>query len=137
MRKPVKIHGITSLSSLSSPFLKLHLTNPSWDVLDPQNAANGLGVTHTAEAISIWGTSSAPDSANIPYIQGYWTSFIRYHDPNPGRYNGAIEWTNWDNVQQLQIKFENDPRNNTMVTVDEGQKTRCAAVSTIGHSILQ
>jgi hypothetical protein len=109
----------------------------SWDVLPPANAANGLGVTHTAEAASIWGTSDSPDSANIPYIQGYWTSFIRKHDPNALKYKDAVEWDQWDNTNQKKIKFVNDPTKNEVVSVDQTQRDRCAAISAIGKAVSQ
>lgn len=108
-----------------------------WDVLSDENSKNGLGVTHTAEAASIWGTSKAPDDANIPYIQGYWTSFIRTHDPNKLKYKDAGTWEQWDNTNQKRIRFVNDPTKNVMESVDQVQRDRCAAISTIGKAVSQ
>jgi carboxylesterase type B len=72
--------------------------NYRWDVLRPENAASGLGVTHVAEGGAIWGTTKEGDveHALSPIIQSYWTSFIRSHDPNTFRAKSAPEWIGYN-----------------------------------------
>jgi len=60
-----------------------------WNVSDPDQIAQGLGVPHTTEVNAIWGPESVngnaaasynPGGINggiVPVVQGYWTSFIR------------------------------------------------------------
>jgi carboxylesterase type B len=109
----------------------------SWDVLSPNNAANGLGVTHTAEFQSIWGTSNAPDNALIPIIQAYWTSFIRTKDPNTYKLKSAPEWTTFNSTGMGRLHFPNDPTSITMESVPADQRARCAFLQSIGPSIQQ
>jgi len=64
--------------------------NYLWNVTDPTQAAQGLGVPHTVEVNAIFGCASVnggcpasyvPGGSNagiVPVVQGYWTSFIRY-----------------------------------------------------------
>jgi len=64
--------------------------NYLWNVTEPIQAAQGLGVPHTVEVNAIFGcanvnggcpASYVPGGSNaaiVPVVQGYWTSFIRY-----------------------------------------------------------
>lgn len=106
-------------------------------MLSTNNAANGLGVTHTAEVQSIWGTSDAPDNALIPTIQAYWTSFIRTKNPNTYKLKSASEWTTFNATGMGRIHFPNDPLNVTMETVPTDQRARCAFFNSIGPSLKQ
>lgn len=79
-----------------------------WNVEDPTQIADGLGVPHTVELNAIFGpdntNGNSPESyypgqenANaVTVAQGYWTSFIRSFDPNTYRVNGSAEWVPWD-----------------------------------------
>lgn len=109
----------------------------SWDVVSEANAKNGLGVTHVADGASLFGTSAEPDKANIPYIQGYWQSFIRTHDPNKLKHEGAVDWSKWDNKDQKRLHFVNDPTKNSMESVGQTQRDRCAAIKKIGQAVDQ
>lgn len=96
---------------ISQKYVQLGLAsiwNYHWNVQDPPDVEEGYGVTHTSEVNAIFGPDNvnggAPASystinANIvPVIQGYWTSFIRSHDPNTFRAAGSPLWRNWDGV---------------------------------------
>lgn len=117
--------------------------NYHWDVLSTANAASGLGVTHTAESGSIWGSSGPPDSALIPSIQAYWTSFIRFKDPNTRKLESAPIWEQLktDNYQRVLFQAENVTgdavANVTMETISSEQLARCSYLSSIGASIAQ
>ncbi|KAF4637552.1 hypothetical protein G7Y89_g521 [Cudoniella acicularis] len=111
--------------------------NYHWDVLLPANAANGLGVTHTAEVGSIWGSSSGVEAALIPYIQGYWASFIRTKDPNKLKPSSSPTWETYTGANMQRMHFVNDVKSVGMETVDAGQKTRCAYLNSIGAAVGQ
>ncbi|PMD13702.1 alpha/beta-hydrolase [Hyaloscypha hepaticicola] len=111
--------------------------NYRWDVLSPKNAANGLGVVHTAELQSIWGTSNAPDNVSIPTIQAYWTSFIRTKDPNTYKLKSSPEWMTFNSTGMGRLHFPNDPTNVTMESVPADQRARCAFFQSIGPSAQQ
>lgn len=73
-----------------------------WNVEDPAQIAQGLGVPHTVEVHAIFGptnTKGAPASYNgsnahaVAVAQGYWTSFIRTLNPNTHRAPGSAAWT--------------------------------------------
>lgn len=127
--------GINISSSISAAGIPSY--NYHWDVLATTNAASGLGVTHTAEVSSIWGSSGLPDSALIPTIQAYWTSFLRTKDPNVYKLGSAPVWTTFNATSLQRIHFVNNPRNVAMEGVDQVQKERCAYLSGIGPSIGQ
>ncbi|QSZ31841.1 hypothetical protein DSL72_001410 [Monilinia vaccinii-corymbosi] len=117
--------------------------NYHWDVLSSAKAASGLGVTHTSESGSIWGSSKQPDSALIPSIQAYWTSFIRTKDPNTYKLESAPKWEQLktSNYQRIHFRAENVTgdaiANVTMESIPDEQMARCAYLSSIGVSISQ
>ncbi|KAE8443854.1 hypothetical protein EG329_001263 [Mollisiaceae sp. DMI_Dod_QoI] len=128
--------GINVSSMISSHGVKENW-NYRWDVLLPANAVNGLGVTHTAESGSIWGTSRAPESALIPTIQGYWASFIRSRDPNKYKIASAPTWEPFTAANMQRIHFTNDPSNVTMEAVPADQEARCKFWGSIGQALQQ
>ncbi|KAK3722785.1 hypothetical protein LTR37_002357 [Vermiconidia calcicola] len=119
--------------------------NYRWNVIDPEAAREGYGVAHTVEVNAIWGPSNvngnAPDSykrggvnsAIVPVVQGYWTSFIRSYDPNRYRAAGSPEWREWTQDERLMFKTGETG----MERVPEEQEERCAYLSGIGVSINQ
>ncbi|KAG4437930.1 hypothetical protein IFR05_006600 [Cadophora sp. M221] len=111
--------------------------NYRWDVLSPSNAASGLGVTHAVTTASIWGTSTAPDSALTPTIQAYWTSFIRSKDPNTYKLATAPKWETFGTADFKRVLFANDVKKVAMESVPVDQMTRCKYLSEIGASIGQ
>jgi carboxylesterase type B len=111
--------------------------NYHWDVLSAANNASGLGVTHTAELHSIWGDSASPDSALIPMLQAYWTSFIRTKNPNTYKLKSAPTWTVFNGTDMQRIHFVNDPAQVGMESVPQDQRNRCVYLSNIGISIGQ
>lgn len=127
----------TALRNASVPSWNYH-----WDVLSPANAASGLGVTHTAESGSIWGTSGSPDSRLIPTIQAYWTSWIRTKDPNTYRLAGAPSWEQFGGDLLARLRFGNSTAGtgNTIVRMEGvpgDQKMRCQYLSSIGAKTSQ
>ncbi|RKF63120.1 Acetylcholinesterase [Erysiphe neolycopersici] len=113
---------------LSTQFSKYGMSqnwNFRWDVLERQNVASGLGVTHTADLSSIWGTSQPPEKALIPTIQSYWTSFIRTYDPNTHKLETTPTWVPFsvDHKQRLLIASVSDV---AMEDIGEAQLERCS-----------
>lgn len=123
---------------------------PSWNyrynVEDPTQVAEGLGVPHTVEVNAIWGPenifkggvpkSYLPGGSNtaiIPVIQGYWTSFVRRLDPNALRAEGSPVWEEWSAWKRL--KFQTNATE--MEEISGGQKERCEWLGSIGPSLMQ
>lgn len=123
--------------------------NYHYNVTTPINTANGIGVPHVAELIAIWDPPSLPASyrsgavnANvIPLLQAYWTSFIRFYDPNVARLPGSPRWEQWGGKEsQRRIRFQGGSHATTdtvMETVPSGQKTRCGKLIPMGISLKQ
>ncbi|KAL7619681.1 hypothetical protein AAE478_010222 [Parahypoxylon ruwenzoriense] len=122
--------------------------NYRYNVEDPQQMNQGLGVPHTVEIYAIWGpgyaSGSAPASyvangtntAVVPVIQAYWTSFIRSFDPNKYRYPGSAVWGTWSEKKQNRLLFQTGG-STSMETVDEDTQSRCDYFTSIGVDIKQ
>ncbi|KAK8016191.1 Alpha/Beta hydrolase protein [Apiospora rasikravindrae] len=94
--------------------------NYRYDVRDPAQVKEGLGVPHVVEVSAIFGpqngTGGAPASYLpgginahvVPVIQGYWTSFIRSLDPNKYRYSGSARWDPWTESGQQRLLFQTE-----------------------------
>ncbi|KAF4466813.1 cholinesterase precursor [Fusarium albosuccineum] len=92
--------------------------NYRYNVEDPEQMAQGLGVPHTVEVHAIFGAGLGGDNPPasyvdgeknapvIPVIQGYWTSFIRSYDPNKYRHKGSVKWETWSEKRKQRIVFE-------------------------------
>lgn len=123
--------------------------NYRWNVIDPEAAKSGYGVSHTVEVNAIWGpenvNGAAPASYGeggvnagiVPVVQGYWTSFIRAYDPNPHRVGGSPEWGMWGKGERYWSRLMFRTNETGMETVPEGQRERCAFLSGIGASLAQ
>ncbi|KAF1985151.1 alpha/beta-hydrolase [Aulographum hederae CBS 113979] len=127
---------------------------PSWNyrynVEDPGQMASGVGVPHVAEAQVIWGPDyvggpaslADPQGFNrpiIPVVQAYWISFVRARDPNRFRWAGSPVWEIWGSGSGSEdwnrIKIQTGKTE--MERVDEGQRTRCEYLHSIGVDIWQ
>ncbi|KAF5665927.1 lipase 2 [Fusarium heterosporum] len=105
---------------------------------------NGLGVPHVSNAPAVFGPDMTAARAGptyrtynapmVPIVQKYWISFVRSFDPNTHRDKDAPEWDNWGDGQN-RLVFELN--NNTMETVDEGQRERCQAWLDLSDSTRQ
>ncbi|EJU04788.1 triacylglycerol lipase [Dacryopinax primogenitus] len=121
-----------------------------YNVMDPIQMSQGLGVPHTIELVAIWGPENliwgpygvvagtppasyfpgGVNAAAVPMMQAYWTSFIRSYDPNTYRLPGTPEWGQWTVWGKQRIVLQT----NATVTevVDYGQHSRCAWLEAIG-----
>ena len=123
--------------------------NYRYNVSAPGTAPGGHGVTHVAELNAIWDPPSKPPSykagapnANvIPLMQAYWTSFIRFFDPNVARLPGSPRWEEWGGQKsQQRIRFEGgrDAATNTvMEMMPADQRRRCEQLIEMGISLKQ
>ena len=130
-------------------------TAPSWayryNVEDPKQIADGLGVPHTAEVSAIFGPDNVSGTSPASYaagqinaksvnvVQSYWASFIRYHDPNVGRYAGSSPWSSYSsnpNGQPWRMLFDTAGQT-SMETISQDQQKKCAYAQSIGPSIKQ
>lgn len=98
-------------NTIASAMTRYMGTNSVWNyrynVADPVNEAEGLGVPHTWETEAIFGVgetggsgaaSYAPGGINanvVPLTMDYWISFVRSLNPNTYREAGSPEWENW------------------------------------------
>ncbi|KAF4456458.1 hypothetical protein F53441_1408 [Fusarium austroafricanum] len=95
---------------------------------------DGYGVPHVSNAPAVFGPDMTAAKAGpsyhtynapmIPVVQNYWISFVRSFDPNIHRAEEAPRWETWGDDQRRLI-FELN--NNTMESVDKGQRDRCQA----------
>ena len=129
--------------------------NYRWDVQDPDEEANGRGVTHTVELAAIWGhrdAKGAPvpnggpksyattNSAIIPIAQGYWASFVRSLNPNTYRAAGSPVWGQWragarpgDGIQRIRFRTGGAE----MEYIDYEQQARCEYLGNIAVRLRQ
>ncbi|KAL9095666.1 MAG: hypothetical protein Q9165_002098 [Trypethelium subeluteriae] len=124
--------------------LNIPIWNYHWDVVDPAQGEEGLGVPHTIEVNAIWGPNNtngaAPASYNttnaaiVPVAQGYWTSFVRAHNPNTHRFQGTPHWDQYG-TNEARIHFVTNAT--AIETVPEDQRSRCSYLSSIGVDLQQ
>ncbi|KAI1459741.1 alpha/beta-hydrolase [Annulohypoxylon moriforme] len=119
-----------------------------YNVEDPMQVAEGLGVPHTVELSAIWGpqnTNGSPPKSYvsngtnievIPVIQAYWTSFIRTFDPNTFKDPSSATWEKWDASKENRLLFETGGVT-TMENVDDDTKAHCQYFASIGVDIQQ
>lgn len=107
-----------------------------WDVLTAGNNASGLGVTHTAEGASIFGTAAGVEGLQNTVIGSYWSSFIRTGDPNAQKVASAPTWNPITAGQDVQrLHFVNAVADNAMEVLDSGLAERCDYLAGIGKSL--
>ena len=110
-------------------------------VLDPAAVRAGTNVSHGAELPAVWGPvpGAAPRSlfadnkGVVPLVQGYWTSFIRDGDPNPGRAPGAPTWDAWTGRNRMRF-VGGDTR---MQNLTDAQLERCRFLKDIAVDLQQ
>lgn len=118
--------------------------NYHYAVTDDGAENSGYGTQHTIEVNAIWGpeyvSSPAPasystnNSAIIPVMQGYWTSFIRSYNPNTHRARGSPEWNTWgDESNRIYIRTGETK----METVPDAQSKRCKYLQSIAVTLDQ
>lgn len=133
----IRVSSILSANSIPS-------YNYRWNVIDPADAAEGLGVTHTIEVQAIFGPENTqgggPESylpggvnaAIVPEVQGYWTSFIRTTgDPNEMRREGSPRWEVYGSVELDGSRLMFQTNRTEMEEVPGRQQRQCAYLTSI------
>ncbi|KAJ3527196.1 hypothetical protein NM208_g10822 [Fusarium decemcellulare] len=122
--------------------------NYRYNVEDPEQMAQGLGVPHTVEVHAIFGAGLGGDNPPasyvdgeknapvIPVIQGYWTGFIRSYDPNKYRHKGSVKWETWSEKRKQRIVFETAGKTK-MEKIGRDLERKCAYFASIGAEIRQ
>ena len=107
-----------------------------YDVVDPANTAQGLGVPHTFEIPAVWGTNSnagggqgsayqTTNAPDVPLVMDYWLSFVRALNPNTYKEAGAPTWDAVGTGQsQRRILIEAGGKA-SMESVPADQQARC------------
>ncbi|KAM5506867.1 hypothetical protein McanMca71_001772 [Microsporum canis] len=141
--------AIAICRTMSNTF-KREIWNYEYHVQDRHLAKSGYGATHTVELNAIFGPAflgrkaassyvNGDNSAIVPVVQGYWTSFIRSLDPNKYRVAGSPEWmpsVQGDSSMPIhRLFFETNAT--TMITEDEQLKKRCDYLTSIGPALRQ
>ncbi|KAJ4314018.1 hypothetical protein N0V84_009125 [Fusarium piperis] len=122
--------------------------NYLYNVEDPDQMKQGLGVPHTVEVHAIFGPGlgganppasyleGKKNARVIPVIQGYWSSFIRSYDPNKYRHEGSAKWEAWTDKRKQRIVFE-EGGETRMERLSRDVQKKCAYLSSIGADIRQ
>ncbi|KAH7002219.1 Alpha/Beta hydrolase protein [Ilyonectria destructans] len=136
---------------ISNAFTKygvLDSWNYLYDVEDPDQMAQGLGVPHTVEVNAIFGPKYAggdPPASYVeggvnadvtPVVQGYWSSFIRSYNPNTYRDSASVKWQTWTEKRKQRIVFKTGGATKVEKISRDLQK-KCDYFATIGPSIRQ
>lgn len=122
-----------------------------YNVDDPDQIAQGLGVPHTVELNAIFGPDNVPagsapasyypgksNAQVVPVIQAYWTSFIRAYNPNTYKLKGSATWqTYYDSNGQPQRLLFSTGGGTSMEVVDATKRVQCAYFESFGASIKQ
>lgn len=120
-----------------------------WNVEDPTDIAEGLGVQHTVELNAVFGPENTNGESPASYYpgqlnadavtvaQGYWTSFIRSYDPNTHRVDGSAEWVRWNDTAKGRLLFSTGGETGMENLVGTDLEERCEFWYSIGVDIRQ
>jgi carboxylesterase type B len=107
--------------------------NYRFNVRDPTEIANGMGVPHVFDLPAIFGVgetneptySYANSNAKIvPITMDYYISFMKALNPNPYRNQDAPEWLSWGLGTGQRLKLQTNATQ--MEDVPQGQVDRCS-----------
>lgn len=119
-----------------------------WNVEDPAQIADGVGVPHTVEVHAIFGPNNthgqAPrsyypgmsNSQAVAIAQAYWTSFIRTLDPNTYRVANSAKWTTYSKHDMRRLVVNSGGRTE-MVAMPGKLRDACNFFAEIGSRIKQ
>ncbi|KAH7143732.1 Alpha/Beta hydrolase protein [Dactylonectria macrodidyma] len=122
--------------------------NYLYNVEDPDQMKQGLGVPHTVEVNAVFGPSYTGGDPPASYVeggvnekvtsvvQGYWSSFIRSHNPNTHRESGSVKWDAWSEKRKRRIAFETGGATK-MEKISKDLQKKCAYFASIGVSVRQ
>ncbi|GJJ10746.1 hypothetical protein Clacol_004973 [Clathrus columnatus] len=108
--------------------------NYRYNVLTPAEIQSGLGVSHTSELPNVFGPGNTPagsststfdfnDISLTPILQAYYTSFVRFLDPNAQTVKGSVFWPEFSPETNQRILLQVNAT--TLETVPSSQLARC------------
>ncbi|GJJ10761.1 hypothetical protein Clacol_004989 [Clathrus columnatus] len=108
--------------------------NYRYNVTTPEQIESGLGAYHTSELSNVFGPGNAPagssnstfdfnDISLTPILQAYYTSFVRFLDPNVQTVNGSVFWPEFIPETNQRILLQVNAT--TVETVPSSQLDRC------------
>lgn len=124
--------GNTVAASVARHYDARNVWNYHYNVLDPGNVADGLGVPHTFETSAIFGLgysgSAAPsyyttNAAIVPVTMHYFISFVTKLNPNVAKYPSAPRWDPWGQGTGQRIRLQTN--DTAMEPVPSDQTARC------------
>lgn len=134
--------GTFMTTMMSKHFSPKHVWNYRFNVRDPTEASNGMGVPHIFELPSIFGLgntnepeySFATINADIiPITMNYYLSFIKRLDPNALRFLDAPVWESWGLGTGQRLKLETN--SSEMEAVPQVQLDRCSMWATFAAAM--
>ena len=117
--------------------------NYRYNVQDPEQVSEGLGVPHTVEVNAIWGDGGVqgdiPESYEkagknewiVRWMMGYWTSFVRSADPNSFRVEGSVEWEGIGSGEEYKRILLDTEEMSAMEKVEGLQREKCEYIWSI------
>ncbi|OQD75838.1 hypothetical protein PENDEC_c006G02719 [Penicillium decumbens] len=120
-------------ASMSRYFSSDRVWNYRFNVQDPTEIADGMGVPHVFDLPAIFGVGDTNEptyfyantnAAIIPITMDYYLSFMKALDPNKYRNETAPLWGPWGNDQGQRLKLQTN--STTMEEVPKEQTERCA-----------
>lgn len=120
-----------------------------WNVEDPTQIAEGLGVPHTSEQNAVFGPENTNGLAPASYypgqenafavtvMQAYWASFIRSFNPNTYKVAGSAEWVEWSDKTKPRLLFSTGGNTSIENVAGTSLDTRCKFWYGIGVDIRQ
>lgn len=124
--------GNTVAASVARFFDHRRVWNYHYNVLDPDNVANGLGVPHTFETSAVFGPGYSDSAAAsyyttnaaiVPVTMHYFLSFVTKLNPNAAKYHSAPNWDPWGQGTGQRIRLQTN--NTAMEPVPFDQIARC------------
>ncbi|PNP39497.1 hypothetical protein TGAMA5MH_08515 [Trichoderma gamsii] len=124
--------GNTVAASVARHFDPRRVWNYHYNVLDPDNLAQGLGVPHTFETSAVFGPGYAggaaasyytTNAAIVPVTMHYFISFVTKLNPNTAKYASAPNWDPWGQGTGQRIRLQTNDTAMEHVPLD--QVARC------------
>ncbi|GJJ10739.1 hypothetical protein Clacol_004966 [Clathrus columnatus] len=105
-----------------------------YNVLTPAEIESGLGVSHVSEITNVFGPGNTPagsststfdfnDISLTPILQAYYTSFVRFLDPNALTVNGSVFWPEFSPKTNQRLLLQVNAT--TLETIPSSQLARC------------
>lgn len=119
-------------ASMSRYFSSGKVWNYRYNVRDPTNIANGMGVPHVFDLPAIFGLGQTDEpaysyatinAAIVPITMDYYLSFIKALNPNTFRNENAPVWQSWGNGTGQRLKLQTN--STEMEEVPQAQVERC------------